>query len=136
MILADTSGILPIFLPREPARPRVLEFLASHREPLRMPTPCVGEIGHFFGRMGDSTGEARFLRAVAHGDLVAEDPVAADYLRAAELVEQYAGFPLGAVDALVVAIAERLNVTSVMTLDRRHFGAIRPRHCPAFTLVP
>ena len=56
--------------------------------------------------------------------------------RAAELVEQYADFPLGTVDALVIAIAERLGVTSIFTLDRRHFGAVRPRHVDAFTLRP
>ena len=59
-----------------------------------------------------------------------------DYGRAADLVEQYADFPLGTVDALIVAIAERLNVTTTFTLDRRHFSVIRPRHVEAFTVVP
>jgi hypothetical protein len=33
-------------------------------------------------------------------------------------------------------IAERLNLTTIATLDRRHFGVVRPRHAPAFQLVP
>ena len=56
--------------------------------------------------------------------------------RMAELVEQYADFPLGGTDASVIAIAERLGVTKVATLDRRHFGPIQPRHTDAFTLLP
>jgi uncharacterized protein len=34
------------------------------------------------------------------------------------------------------AIAERVGVDTLATLDRRHFAPIRPRHTPSFTLVP
>jgi hypothetical protein len=33
-------------------------------------------------------------------------------------------------------LAERLNVTRIATLDRRHFTVVRPRHSTAFELVP
>ena len=46
----------------------------------------------------------------------------------AELVETYADLPLGAIDASVVALAERLGLTTVATLDRRHFTVVRPKH--------
>lgn len=52
------------------------------------------------------------------------------------LVLQYGDFPLGFVDAAVVAVAERLDVVEIATIDRRHFAAIRPRHVGAFTLLP
>jgi hypothetical protein len=39
-------------------------------------------------------------------------------------------------DACVIALAERLGVTRVATLDTRHFSVVRPRHVPAFTLLP
>ncbi len=54
----------------------------------------------------------------------------------AELVKQYADFPLGSVDASVVAVAERLGVERVATLDRRHFSVVQPSHVPALVLVP
>ena len=60
----------------------------------------------------------------------------ADIQRAAALVRTYADFHLGVVDAAVVAIAERLRVTEVATLDRRHFSTVRPTHVSAFELVP
>src|SRR3954453_23509724 len=65
-----------------------------------------------------------------------EGPSSEDLVRMAELVEQYADFPLGGTDASVVALAERLNAPTVITLDRRHFGAVRPRHRQAFELLP
>jgi predicted nucleic acid-binding protein len=60
----------------------------------------------------------------------------ADPLRIAELVAQYRDLPLGTVDGSIVAAAERLGITAVATVDRRHFGVIRPRHAPAFELLP
>jgi predicted nucleic acid-binding protein len=44
--------------------------------------------------------------------------------------------PRGAVDALVVAIAERLGTKEIATLDRRHFSVVRPRHAEVFSIVP
>lgn len=43
---------------------------------------------------------------------------------------------MGGTDASIVAIAERLGVTQIATLDRRHFGVVRPNHVDAFTLLP
>jgi uncharacterized protein len=54
----------------------------------------------------------------------------------AELVEQYADFHLGGADASVIALAERLQAPIVITLDRRHFQAVRPRHVETFELLP
>lgn len=34
------------------------------------------------------------------------------------------------------AIAERLNITRILTLDRRDFQMIRPKHCVSFELFP
>jgi hypothetical protein len=36
----------------------------------------------------------------------------------------------------VLAIAERLNEPRLPTLDRRHFGLLRPRHRDALELLP
>jgi predicted nucleic acid-binding protein len=43
---------------------------------------------------------------------------------------------IGFVDAAVLAVVERLNEPKLATLDRRHFGLLRPRHVAALRLVP
>jgi uncharacterized protein len=53
-----------------------------------------------------------------------------------ELVAQYHDLPLGSVDASVVAAAERLGETEIATVDRRHFGVVRPMHAVAFDIRP
>jgi len=87
-------------------------------------------------RRAGSKAEATFLRLFSVGNLVPVDVTIADYERMAELVELYADWPLGRTDASVIAIAERLGVTKVATLDRRHFGPIQPRQIEGFTLLP
>jgi len=44
--------------------------------------------------------------------------------------------PLGIVDAAAIAIAERLNLTEVATVDRKHFSIVRSGHVPVFRLLP
>ncbi|GDY33122.1 hypothetical protein GTS_47550 [Gandjariella thermophila] len=56
--------------------------------------------------------------------------------RMAQLVKTYADLPLGAVDASVITVAERLGISRVATLDRRHFTVVRPKHVPALELLP
>jgi predicted nucleic acid-binding protein len=56
--------------------------------------------------------------------------------RASALLDRYADLNLDFADACAVALAERLNVRRLLTLDRRHFAAVRPRHSPAFDVLP
>jgi uncharacterized protein len=101
---------------------------------LVIPTLVIAEVSYLVGRHLGAFAEARFFRGLEGFDV--EAPTAADWPRIAELVEQYADFPLGGTDASVVALAERLGTDIVVTLDRRHFGAIRPRHCQEFRILP
>jgi uncharacterized protein len=112
------------------------ELLAGTTEELLVPATVSAEVCHFLQTRGGSVSEAAFLRLFPTGTLVPVDITTADYERMAELVQQYADWPLGGTDASVIAIAERLSVTKVATLDRRHFGPVRPRHIQAFTLLP
>jgi predicted nucleic acid-binding protein/predicted transcriptional regulator len=109
---------------------------ALSRSDLRLVIPAlvVAEATYFVGRRLGAAAEATFLRGI--GALDVEGPSDEDFHRMAELVEQYADFPLGGTDASVVALAERLEAPVVVTLDQRHFAAVRPSHREAFELVP
>jgi predicted nucleic acid-binding protein len=95
---------------------------------------AVAEATYFVGRRLGPAAERTFLEGL--GELDVEAPTAEDFARMAELVEQYRDFPLGGTDASIVALAERLGATTIVTLDRRHFSAVKPRHCDSFELLP
>jgi predicted nucleic acid-binding protein len=83
-----------------------------------------------------SKAEASFLDALAAGELQLVALQIRDLRHMADLVRRYENLPLGAVDASVVAVAERLGTVQVATLDRRHFTVVRPAHAVAFEVLP
>jgi predicted nucleic acid-binding protein len=109
---------------------------ALSRSDLRLVVPAlvVAEATYFVGRRLGAPAESAFLRGLGVMDV--EGPTGDDLVRMAELVEQYADFPLGGTDASVIALAERLDAPVVVTLDHRHFAAVKPRHREAFELLP
>jgi predicted nucleic acid-binding protein len=113
---------------------RCIDVLRRRDLQLVIPTMVVAEATYFVGQRLGPTAEAAFLRAVA--GLEVEPPSVEDWLRMADLVDRYGDFPLGGTDASVIALAERVGAAVVITLDRRRFAAVQPRHCPAFDLLP
>jgi uncharacterized protein len=101
---------------------------------LVIPALVVAEVTYMIGARLGAAAEARFLSGLAQ--LEVEAPALEDWPRIAELVDRYSDLPLGGTDASVVALAERLGSEIVITLDRRHFATVQPRHCAAFELLP
>ena len=100
------------------------------------PATVIAETGYLLNRLGGPEIEAGFLRSCAEGTFVLVDLTPDDLDRMAELVTTYKDFPLGTTDASVIAVAERLGVTEIATLDHRHFRAVRPRHVDALVMLP
>lgn len=101
-----------------------------------MPGPVLTEVCWLLERERGTDAEAAFLDAIARGELELVAVTTADVQRMADLVRQYADLPLGAVDASVIAVAERMGITEVATLDLRHFTVVRPAHVPSLVLLP
>ena len=101
-----------------------------------MPAVVIAEATYLVGRELGPQVEAALLRSLATDRYLIEAPTPPDLLRAAKLVEQYQDLPLGATDALVVAMAERLGDPQIATLDRRHFTIVRSALAEPFELVP
>ena len=139
MIVCDTGPLVAAALSKDPDYHRCVElFTGLHLANRRMvlPAPIVAEVGYLLAAKAGAQAEALFLRSLGDGDLVTVELTPADYTRMADLVEQYSDLPLGTSDAAVIALAERLDVDEVATLDHRHFTVVRPRHVRAFTLLP
>ncbi len=130
----DANALVSAMSVRDPHHREVLEVLSNSRYAFVVPVLCVAEATYLINQRMGPHFEAQFLAGLAAFEVIAPEPD--DWARIAELVRQYADFPIGGTDASIVALAERLNSDTILTLDRRHFGAIRPRHCAAFRLLP
>jgi uncharacterized protein len=136
VILADTGPLVAVANARDQHHASCRELLETHPGPLAVPAPVVVEVCQLLAARKGTDAEAAFLASLGAAELDVVNLYPADYTRAGELVKRYADLPLGAVDATVIAVAERLGVTEVATLDRRHFTVVRPAHTDAFTLLP
>jgi len=59
-----------------------------------------------------------------------------DLRHASALMRQYPGTKLELVDCCIVALAERLEITRVATLDRRDFSIVRTQNGSFLAIVP
>ncbi len=139
MILVNTGPLVAAALADDTNHRQCVDLLTSlhlNPEPMLIPSLVVTEVCYLLEREGGPPAEAGFLHGLADEDFTVADLEPADYRRTEELVIQYADMPVGAVDASIVALAERLNIVEVATLDRRHFSVVRPRHIGALHLLP
>ncbi|GII33815.1 type II toxin-antitoxin system VapC family toxin [Planotetraspora mira] len=133
--LLDTGPLIAVVDRDDKHHASCVRLLEELEGPLLLPPTVLIEAGWTINRHMGPRVHAQFL------DLVTEefelvDLLSADVRRMAELVRAYRDARLDPADVSVVAIAERLDVTQIATLDRRDFTFIRPRHVPAFTLLP
>lgn len=101
-------------------------FLQDWPGELLIPEPVLGETCNFLRnhvRSGPAL-EQQFLDAVTGGgsDYAVINPTDEDRRRAADLVRQLVAAPLGYVDATVIALAERLKVADIATVDFKFIG--------------
>ncbi len=132
--IVDASALVAAADRDETYHRLVLELLERSDLQLIVPALPLAEAVFMVQRRLGSAAEAALVRGLAR--FTVEAPRQEDLLRMAELIEQYADFPLGAADASIVALAERIETDVIITLDRRYFGVVRPRHAEAFRILP
>lgn len=105
-------------------------------EPLVIPSPVLVEVDYWIHRRLHAGALVALLADIEAGAFVVADLAPSDYARVRELCDRYADADVGFVDAAVLAVVERLNESKLATLDRRHFGLLRPRHRESIDLLP
>ncbi|MDR8407531.1 PIN domain-containing protein [Nonomuraea sp. 3-1Str] len=135
MIVLDTGPLVAALNHEDKHHDVCGRLLRTHPGPLLVPSSVVVEVCQLVERRQGGKAEAAFLRSFGAG-LTLVDLIASDLDRMSALVEMYASLPLGAVDASVIAVTERLKISEVATLDRRHFTVVRPNHTSALLLLP
>jgi hypothetical protein len=134
LAVVDTGPLYAVVDEDDADHARCRAVLETVGRRLIVPTMVVAEVTYLIATRLGAEVEAKFLKSLSH--IHVEAPTPDDWPRMADLVEQYGDFPLGGTDASVVALAERLDVETIVTLDDRHFRAVRPRHRKTFRLLP
>jgi predicted nucleic acid-binding protein len=133
-LLVDTGVLYALADRRDAWHARVRDHLAAQRDALLVPVTVLPEVAYLLRERIGAEAERAFVTALAKGELAVEPIGRGDLRRADDLMAAYG--LLGMADATVIAIAERLKLSTIATTDRRHFGVVRPAHIGRFTLVP
>ena len=134
--LLDTGFVYAVLNRTEKYHAVSVEIARQTRDTMLLPAPVIVEVSYLLLRDIGPIAVAEFLESLASTDMVVIEPEDADYQRAAVVLRKYNDAHIDLVDALIVAIAERLNIRLILTLDQRHFRMFRPQHCSAFELLP
>ena len=134
-LILDTSGVVALLNTADAAHDACIAA-ASNDQELIVPPLTLGEIDYWCRKHGAAAAFTQFVGDIRRGAYELAGFALSDLERAIDLADTYSDLDLGIVDASVVAVAERFKVTQVLTLDRRGFSVVRPRHCAALTLLP
>ena len=134
--LIDTGFLFALANVSDIYHDRTLDVARTLSDTIILPVTVLPEICYLLdSRLGHDT-MRQFLIRLQSGPMLIEPVSKADLPRVSEILDQYADARIDFVDATIFALAERLNVTRILTTDQRHFRLFRPRHCVAFELLP
>lgn len=136
MIIADTSGLLALFNRSEPAHAEVRELVARFDVPMVVSPYVIAEIDYLVATRVGVEAELEVLAELGGGAYVLPDIGQEDLARTVDVLRKYRDQGIGVADASIVLLADRYATRTLLTLDRRHFGVLRPISGGRFRLLP
>ncbi len=103
---------------------------------LILPTLVLVEITYLLQKRLGHKKMRQFISTLDNSPIKFENITQDDIHRIYELLNQYSNIKLDFVDASITAIAERLNIKQILTVDKRDFNIICPIHCKHFEILP
>lgn len=135
-VVVDTSALIAFYDRRSADHSAVVHAFRSATAPLSLSPLVLAEFDFLITKYAGPSAARTALREIA-GTAHIEEIHTSDVMAAADVMERYADLNIGLTDASIVVLAQRRSTTTVLTLDRRHFGTVRPlSDGPAFTLLP
>lgn len=135
-ILLDGSAVLAAVDQADLNHDTAVAWFKRADEPLLLSALSLGELDLLIQRELGQAASLAVVDAVVAGVIRLVAPTPGDLGRAEELMRETVEHRPRLVDAVLVALAERLGVLRVATFDRRPIAIFRPRHIRALHLEP
>jgi predicted nucleic acid-binding protein len=137
-LIVDTSFLLASLHQNDAKHAEAFQaFDALMREPeLCIPAPVVYEVFYMLTVRVNYRRALEALDFIRTSDFRIELLTSLDYARMSEIGNRYVDARLDFTDMAIMAIAERLNIETIYTFDRRDFSIVKPKHCDYLKLLP
>jgi len=136
VILVDTSGVLAALFEDQRHHEACAAALLKAEPPLILSPFVLAEIDYMIQKFGGPRAELLFLEEVARGVYDLPPFSERDIDEARELIQHHHDMGIGLADASIVVLAERYGCREVLTLDHRHFRALRFSRRRSFRILP
>jgi predicted nucleic acid-binding protein len=134
--IADTGFLFALVNTQDEHHRKVINVVRRLSEPVILPLTVLPEICYLLDTRLGHPSMRQFVANVLTGAMELTSLNKTDIARALKILQQYGDTRIDFVDATLIALAERLQITRVLTVDQRHFRIVRPLHCSAFELLP
>lgn len=136
MILLDTSGLLSAIDSGQRHHAQCAEALSRASPPLLLSPFVLAELDYLLAKHIGAAAQTALLDEVARGAYQLEPFGPADVAAAKDVLHRYPVLKIGLADASIVVLAGRHGTRDVLTLDERHFRALRARDRKRFRILP
>jgi predicted nucleic acid-binding protein len=135
VILLDTSGLLSAIDESQRYHARSVAAI-GRAEGLLLSPFILAELDYLLAARVGTVAQRLFLEEVARGAYVLEPFSASDVAVALDVIIRYGDLDIGLADASIVVLAARHGIRDVLTLDERHFRALRTIDRRRFHILP
>jgi len=136
VIVIDTSGLIAALDASERHHAASAAALRTAGEPRILSPFVVAELDYLLAARVSRRVARLFLDEIADGAYQLDPFSAADVAEATAVMDRFTDLDIGLADASVVVLAARHGTQDVLTLDGRHFGALRDHRGRPFRLLP
>ena len=130
MIVADTGAVYALIDARERHHAALRRLFEKDPEAWVLPWAILPEVDYLVGKHLGARVEEEFQNDLAEGLFGVAWGDEADLAEARKIARRHRALRLGLVDAVVMAMAERLKAEAIATLDVRDFGAVALKGSP------
>ena len=136
MILLDTSGLIAAVVASQRYHVECAAALMKASPPLLLSPFVLAELDYLVSRHIGTVAQMAVLEEVVRGAYQLETFDSADVAKARDILARFPKLRIGLADASLVVLAERHKTRNVLTLDERHFRALRTRDRKRFKILP
>jgi hypothetical protein len=136
VIILDTSGLLAAIDASQHRHREALSSLRDAQPPWILSPFVLAELDYVLASRVSVDGERALLAEVERGVYRLESFDVADVGAAERLIGRYQKLGIGLADASLVVLAGRYGTRDLLTLDERHFRAMRGPGGRPFRLLP
>ena len=136
MILLDTSGLLSALFPDQRHHVECARALLASRPPRILSPFVLAELDYLILKFAGVETEMLLLDEIARGAYELAPFAVTDVEEATRIIDAHRDLRIGLADASLVVLAGRYGTRDVLTLDQRHFRALRPPGRRGFRILP